>query len=318
VLCGLFPIEKRRSDRLPVKILSLWQYLFCMICTPLVRADCAGQCLDAFFDWLAAGQSGCSLMEFRRVAGEGPFNRVLVEQVDRRQLLSFTSESYARAMLIPSVDADSYLRRAMSGDHRKDLRRKQKRLSEEGQFEFDELQPGGSIEEWTEEFMKLEVRGWKGKLGGALASNEANRSFFTAVAKEAFYRGRLMMLAARMDGKPIAQKCNFLAGDGSFAFKIAYDENYAHYSPGMLLEMENIRRIHDRPEIKWMDSCAIPDHPMINRLWPDRRIIQTVLVPTRKGRGELFVSLMPLARWLRRKTLALTCRRRQNAEEVSK
>jgi hypothetical protein len=26
----------------------------------------------------------------------------------------------------------------------------------------------------------------------------------------------------------------------------------------------------------WMDSCADPDHEMINRLWPDRRELTTV------------------------------------------
>lgn len=318
VLCGLFPIERRRSDRLPVKVLSLWKYIFCMICTPLVRVDCARESLAAFFDWLETNESRSSLMEFQRIAGEGLFYQLLVEEMHKRLLLSFTSELYTRAMLVPSEDTDAYLRRAMSRQHRKDLRRKQKRLAEAGCLEFDELQPCGSVREWAEEFMQLEMSGWKGKTGGALQSNEANRAFFIAVASEAFYRGRLMMMAARVNGKAVAEKCNFLAGEGSFAFKIAYDESYAQYSPGMILEIENIRHVHHRPEIKWMDSCAIPDHPMINRLWPDRRTIQTVIVPTRKGAGDLLVSILPLARWLRRKTLSLSRRLRHNAEEVSK
>ena len=110
-----------------------------------------------------------------------------------------------------------------------------------------------------------------------------------------------MMLSLELDGQRVAQKCNFLAGDGSFAFKIAYDEDYAHYSPGLLLEVENIRHIHASPEVKWMDSCAVPAHFMINRLWLDRRTIQTVLIPTGKRPGELIVSLMPLIRWINRK-----------------
>ena len=109
-----------------------------------------------------------------------------------------------------------------------------------------------------------------------------------------------MILASRVAGRPVAMKCNFLAGRGSFAFKIAFDEDYAHFSPGMLLEIENIRRLHATADIGWMDSCAVPDHFMINRLWPDRRIIQTVLVSTGKRPGELVVSAMPLLRWLKR------------------
>lgn len=109
-----------------------------------------------------------------------------------------------------------------------------------------------------------------------------------------------MMLASRVDGKPIAMKCNFLAGTGSFAFKIAFDESYYHFSPGILLEVENIRRFHAVPDIEWMDSCAVPSQVMINRLWPDRRIIQTVLYSTGKWPGDLAVSAMPMLRWLKR------------------
>jgi hypothetical protein len=29
----------------------------------------------------------------------------------------------------------------------------------------------------------------------------------------------------------------------------------------------------DRPEIAWSDSCASADHPMIDRLWRERRSI---------------------------------------------
>src|SRR3712207_8273461 len=35
----------------------------------------------------------------------------------------------------------------------------------------------------------------------------------------------------------------------------------------------------------WSDSCAAPDNEMINRLWPDRRSLATLLVPTGGGRG---------------------------------
>jgi hypothetical protein len=147
----------------------------------------------------------------------------------------------------------------------------------------------------------LEARGWKGEQGGALASKEEYRRYFLTVAKEAFRRDRLMMFGIRLDNKPVALKCNFRAESGGYAFKIAYDESYSRFSPGFLLEIENIRRLQARPDIEWMDSCAVPAHFMINRLWLDRRTIQTLLVSTGKRPGDLLVSVMPLLRWLNRK-----------------
>jgi hypothetical protein len=307
VLCGVFPLERKpRYKGLPVCVLSLWKHLYCFLCTPLIRADCAHRCLTAFFDWLASGASSSPLVEFNYVSGEGPFHQALTDSLNERVSLSFVSDLYTRAMFKPRACADDYLRAAMSREHRKDLRRKTKRFAELGRLQYTALEPGGDVDGWLEDFMRLEAGGWKGVLGGALASSEANRAYFRAVAKEAFRRGRLGMLALELNGARVAQKCNFLSGNGAFAFKIAYDENYARYSPGLLLEIENLRRLHETPEIEWMDSCAVPVHFMINRLWLDRRTIQTVLIPTGKRPGELVVSLMPLIRWIHRKVKGIS------------
>jgi hypothetical protein len=106
-----------------------------------------------------------------------------------------------------------------------------------------------------------------------------------------------MMIALRYNGRPIAYKLNFLSGVGSFAFKIAFDEEYARYSPGVLLELENIRLLHERPQIRWMDSCADPERFMINHLWTDRRVIQTIVVSTGKPQGDLALAALPLLKW---------------------
>ena len=306
LLCGLFPLERKARYRgFPIATLSLWKHLFCFLCTPLIRAEYGRECLAAFFDWLASDSNDCPLMEFNFIAGEGPLYRLLASRFNEQASLTFVSECFTRAMFRPAADAETYLKAAISRSHRKDLRRKQKRLSELGEFEYTALEPGQDPDPWLEEFLQIESSGWKKEDGGALASSDSSRNFFMAAAKEAHRRNRLMMIASRVDGRPVAMKCNFLAGPGSFAFKIGFDENFSHFSPGMLLEIENIRRLHAMNKIQWMDSCATPDHFMINRLWTDRRIIQTTLVSTGKRPGDLAVSLMPLLRWLNRKRLSL-------------
>ena len=51
---------------------------------------------------------------------------------------------------------------------------------------------------------------------------------------------------------------------------------------------------------------------MINRLWLDRRTIQTVLIPTGKGAGDFWVSIMPLVRGLNRLRLSITRRSKKS------
>jgi hypothetical protein len=245
-------------------------------------------------------------MEFNNVSGDGPFSELLNDSFRERDgKEELPDESHTRAMFRPREDADSYINAAVRRDHRKDLKRKTRRLQEQGRIEFNSLEMNGDIERWVGEFLALEASGWKSQDGGAFACNDTNREYFHSVARSAFERGRLMMLALRLDGRPIAMKCNILAAPGSFAFKIAFDEDFSYYSPGMLLELENIRLLHSDPRIEWMDSCATPEHPMINRLWHDRRAIRSLLIPTASRAGNLVIRALPFMRSINRKARAL-------------
>ena len=92
-------------------------------------------------------------------------------------------------------------------------------------------------------------------------------------------------------------KLNVTSGAGAFALKVAFNEKYARFSPGVCLEIENIRRLHQSDGRRWMDSCAEPEHPMIDHLWTERRLIQSVVVSTTRI-GDPLVSLLPFLRWI--------------------
>jgi hypothetical protein len=145
--------------------------------------------------------------------------------------------------------------------------------------EFVELGRDGDVDAWIRTFMELEASGWKGRAGSAMLLDEPSQKYFSDTMREAFRRRRLMMLMLRLNGVPIAMKCNILAGPGAFAFKIAYLEEFSRFSPGIQLELETIRRIHENRSIQWMDSCAAPNHTMIDHIWAERRKIQTITLP---------------------------------------
>jgi len=308
LLCGIFPLEQQNhyqglSRKLPFKTLRLWKHKYCYLCTPLVREGYGRQVIAAFFDWLDAGSHDCSLMEFRFIAGDGLFNGLLIDYFERHAKLHYISLYFMRAMFRPTIDADTYLCAALSSKHRKMIRRQERQLSEIGRLEYDELTPDDDVAVWIEEFLQLEASGWKGRENTAIASDESDQGYFRTIAKEAFRRGRLSMLALRLDGRPIAYKCDFPAGRGLFTFRIAFDENYARNSPGMLLEIENVRRLHARSQIEWVDSCNDSVSFMFNRLWLARRTILDVVVGAGKTWGYLVVAAIPLLKLLNRKLL---------------
>jgi CelD/BcsL family acetyltransferase involved in cellulose biosynthesis len=301
LLCGLFPLQPAAQFRgLPLRYLRMWRHPHCYLATPLVRRGHAHACLGALLDWLAEDRRGAGVMEWGLVGARGPFHDALEQVLKQTSRRSFVSQESERAYLRPRADAESFLGEALPAKRRKEYRRLERRLADLGALEYATLDDAAQAPAWIAQFLQLEASGWKGERGSALASNQANRDFFERTASAAAQHGRLMMLALRLAGRPIAMKCNFLAGGGAFTFKIAYDEAYAQYSPGLLLELENIRCLHRNPALGWMDSCAEAKHFMANRLWLDRRALMTLVTASRRTAGEVVVSSLPLLRWIAR------------------
>jgi CelD/BcsL family acetyltransferase involved in cellulose biosynthesis len=302
LLCGFFPLQRqRRYKGLPLSCLRLAEVGHCYLSTPLLRKDFARETLAAFFDWLAADARSAPIIEFDLFPAEGPVHQLLVDLFRARGSLSFVSDAFTRAFFRPRKDSETFLSLAVSAEKRRDLARKQRRLAELGKVDFRELEPGDDPGPWIDDFLRLEASGWKGQEGTAIGCTEAGRGYFRELARDGHRRGRLFLLGLFLNDRPIAFRCNLLAPPGSFFFKPAYDEQYSRFSPGVLLEVETIRRLHDRPEIHWMDSCTSPDNHLLNSLWPDRRTFRTIAIATNRRPGRLVVSLLPLLRWLNRR-----------------
>jgi CelD/BcsL family acetyltransferase involved in cellulose biosynthesis len=297
---ALFPFARVRNFRnLGISALSLWQHLHCYVCTPLVRADAARECIEALLRWFQSGEAGASLLEMQCIAGDGPIHDLLIGKSGELGLAGLETDAFSRGLWTKNASADPGS--AVSADLRRTLRRKERRLRERGRMEHRALRPeGDDVGRWINEFLRLEAGGWKGSAGTALAHSESSRRYFEEVATFASRRGRLLMLGLDFDGQPIARRCTFAAGRGSFAFKTAYDETFAEYSPGAMLEMDSIEQLRALPRVEWMDSCAAPDNLLINRISNGRRTIRSLAFGT-GTLGEVVISGLPLLRWTHRR-----------------
>jgi hypothetical protein len=260
------------------------------------------ECAGALLDWAEDESQSAPLVEFRFITGEGRVAQELHQQISDRHWMSLQSECTIRALFRPMPSAELYLKRALTGKHLKEFRRLKARLDEMGPTEYRYLEPGGDPKPWIDSFLVLESSGWKGRIGSSMASREETRRFFEEATLEAHRHGQLIMLGLFHRDRPIALKCNLLSGNSAVAFKIAFDEGYRRFSPGMLLEIENVRLLHEMREITSMDSTASAEHFMINRLWFDRRTVETLLISPNRSWGNLIVSGFPLLRWAKRAT----------------
>ncbi len=273
-LIGLLPVTTaRRYGRLPVHHVENWLHYHCFYGAPLIRAGRETLFWDAVLDALDKAPWAPN---FLHLVGLDPAGMAFQSLCAVRR--TDVVHRSGRAMLQTNSDPESYLAANLRSKKRKELRRLRSRLESLGVIEFATLSADGQVAAWTGDFLALEASGWKGREGSALGSCPSTMTFFTEIVDGAYAAGKLDILKLTLDGRPLAMLINLKTPPGSFAFKIAFDETYARFSPGVLIKMESMKMLNNR-DIAWTDSCAVEDHPMINSLWAERREIVRVTVP---------------------------------------
>jgi hypothetical protein len=202
----------------------------------------------------------------------GPLHAALSEVLAEQGRQGALVHREERALLSTDQSPESYFEAALSGKKRKELRRQFARLSEQGELRFERRDDGEGLDAWIGRFLALESAGWKGLAGSALATDPATAHLFGESLRGAASRGRLERLTLSLDGDPIAMLASFITPPGAFSYKTTFDERFARFSPGVLLQRENLA-ILERDDIAWCDSCAAADHPMIDHIWRERRAI---------------------------------------------
>lgn len=272
-LAGLLPVQhETRYYRWPIPQLCTWIHGNCFQGAPLVARGLERAFWRAFLAWADAHAGSALFLHLAQVPLQGPLFEALQAVLAEQGRLAGLVHREERAMLASNLSDEAYYEASMSGKKRKELRRQFARLSEQGELTFERRDDDAHLARWTEDFLALEHSGWKGAQGSALSSHQATARLFKEALFGAASRGRLERLTLSLDGAPIAMLANFITAPGAYSYKTAFDERFARYSPGVLVQRENLALL-GRAGIDWVDSCAAADHPMIDHIWRERRAI---------------------------------------------
>jgi CelD/BcsL family acetyltransferase involved in cellulose biosynthesis len=273
-LVGLFPMHCAHMG-----LVAGYVHPYAPLGVPLVdRTDPEGA-IRAWLDHLSQSARVILLPQL----ADGPFSSALDRVIAQRDLPAACLFEYRRAMLEPGADRERYLERTANTKGRKGLLRRRRRLSEMGALSHRTVRDTDAMRAMVGDFLTLEARGWKGRAGTAAQRNPALAQFVEsavlALARQQKAYGEVLSL----NDKPIAATIIMRSGNAAWAWKIAYDEDYARCSPGMQIAFEATKILLADRTITRTDSCTPPDLPMIDYLWEERLAVSDRLVGLAPG-----------------------------------
>lgn len=280
-LIGLMALQLPRGGRRGLA--RAWCPAQAALGLPLLDRHRGGEALELMLDWLNREEPGVSAVLFPCLPTGGAVMKLLRRQAAacNRPLLS--TNRRARALLIGRSDGEAPSSHHPSRKHRKEIRRQRRRLAEVGKLAYVRYE-ATDVRRATERFLALEASGWKNACGTALLNDPGLATFTRSMARLLACQGKCRIDSLEHDGAPLAMGIILTSGERAFLWKIAYDERFANLSPGVQFILDFTLRQRTDRNVSCTDSCAVPDHPMIDRLWPDRlEIADVLLAPSAAG-----------------------------------
>lgn len=131
---------------------------------------------------------------------------------------------------------------ALDGKLRSELRRRRRRLEEQGTVELDLRDGSEGLDGLLEEGFRIEAAAWKGARGTAIAADPAARVFYDRAARWAAERGWLRLAFLRLDGRALAFDLCLEQGGAHALLKTGFEPELRQLAPGLLLREAMIRR----------------------------------------------------------------------------
>jgi len=270
-LVGFFParIERRRYG-LAIPVLVGLTHPYGPLGVPLVERAGAEPIIAAWLAHIAADAALPGLLLLPFLPADGPFAAALSTILRRAQMPAADFNRHRRASLQLGAERSLYVERSLGQHQHKELRRHWRRLSETGAVLFTAATEPPAVAAALEDFFTLEAGGWKGRAGTAAVGRRNLQRFVRTAVSALGAEGKVSIDRILVDGRAIAAAVILRSGGSAWFWKIAYDENFARFSPGVMLSVVVTDDLLEEVGIARTDSCASPDHPMINHIWRER------------------------------------------------
>ena len=275
-LDAAMPLRRHRLGRV-APALAGFAHDYGPLGTPLLSrrdpAAAAGRLVEAA---LARAGSGAALI-LPYVPDDGPAMAALADAATRLGRQVRRESRHERAMLDRAADGVDP-RRTLPTRRRKEYDRQLRRLGDEGATSIETAATPDDVASAFAAFVALEAAGWKGRRRTAFANRPAALAFARQAVVALAAKGACSILTLRSGERAAAMLICFTAGRTATTWKIAYDETLGRFSPGAQLMLAAPPILFANPAVQQIDSCATPNHPMIDHLWRGRLPLATLVI----------------------------------------
>ena len=209
---------------------------------------------------------------------DGAMAKAMLEVAQAAGLPTATVNATSRAALIKAPGIDHVLAPTGSGRRRRELRRQRRLLERDGEVRCEVAREADAVRLGLEDFLAIEAGGWKGRRRSALIMDRYRSAFAREAVNALAADGRVRVFTLKVGARAVASLVAFVDRGEAYAWKTAYDEAYAKASPGQQVMADATKALLADPAVRRADSCAMPDHFVMNRFWPGRIAIGTLVI----------------------------------------
>lgn len=276
-----FPVQDRKTKS-GNRLLRAYENEYSPSTTPLIDKTDAGETLSKFSQALDAAIDEHSLvMRIGNLCADMPFGEEFLKAIKGLNAHKSVTLNQKRAALFPennNTDNATGGLTGLSSKRQREHRRLSTKLSEMGELKFERVDQFMDVLLRFEEFLLLEVKGWKGRKGTSMQMLKKASVFARQAVTDFASAGKCEIFSLRLDGKAIAIVINFHQDGRNYPWKIAFDEDYANRSPGSVLMYHISQELLQRPDFVMADSLAKHGKSWLSNIWHDNTSFKDIIV----------------------------------------
>lgn len=296
-LVGVFPYQTSRYRwLLPNRCYISMQNGFFGNGMPLIRSGYEVVVWEQFLDHLEKTPGTPNICYLERIACEGDSYRTLEKVLKDTQRDFYFTDQFERSAIHSELSHTEYIAEHYSKKSKKtasELRRQLRRLEELGTVQFEySINPENNAK-YLEQFLELENRGWKGQRGTSIACDAERVAMLKELINEKHNKPVYGFFVLTLDNKVIAIGLNYIQSGCLVTVKMAYDEEYRSYAPGLLLSWKTLELTLEHDDIKYINSNTIAGD-VLEKIWKQRLEVGSIFFSVNKGRDSTFKRCMKL------------------------